>query len=157
MALGICYEPLLRWIPGDATVVAADAQVFGVHRRDGSGGMHAVSIPESLTVLGRWGEKTRLIMHQTSVEHGASRCLYRLVGSEGTLEFDANAQRLSLHAKGGERREIEVPVMVNQGWKVEADFVNSIRTGAPVSLTDFETGRRYMAFTDAVWSAWAGR
>ena len=42
-----------------------------------------------------------------------------------------------------------------QDWQVEADFVNSIRTGAPVLLTDFATGVRTMRFTDDVWQAWS--
>ena len=35
-------------------------------------------------------------------------------------------------------------------WQVEEDFVASIRSGAPVTLTDFATGVHYMEWTDAV-------
>ena len=41
-----------------------------------------------------------------------------------------------------------------RGWRVEADFVDSIRNGTPVQLTSFERGVRYMAVTDAVWESW---
>jgi hypothetical protein len=39
-------------------------------------------------------------------------------------------------------------------WRVEADFVDSIRLGKPVALTSFADGVKYMEFTDAVWRSW---
>jgi len=42
-----------------------------------------------------------------------------------------------------------VPESQRGGWRVEEDFVDSIRTGKPVVLTSFEEGMRYMAFTEA--------
>jgi predicted dehydrogenase len=39
-------------------------------------------------------------------------------------------------------------------WRVEQDFVESIRDGTPVRLVSFEDGVRYMEFTDAVWRSW---
>ena len=47
-------------------------------------------------------------------------------------------------------KEIPIPAEKAGGWRVEADFVASIRDGAPVRLTDFETGVAYMEFTEAV-------
>ncbi len=35
-------------------------------------------------------------------------------------------------------------------WRVEADFIAAVRGEAPVRLTTFEDGVRYMAFTEAV-------
>ncbi len=35
-------------------------------------------------------------------------------------------------------------------WRVEADFIDSIRLGAPVTLTNFEDGLLYMRVTEAV-------
>jgi hypothetical protein len=45
--------------------------------------------------------------------------------------------------------EVVVPPVLRRGWRVEEDFVASIRTGTPARLTDFETGLAYMRFTDA--------
>jgi hypothetical protein len=36
------------------------------------------------------------------------------------------------------------------GWRVEADWVDSMRHGTPVRFTDFSTGVAYMEFTEAV-------
>jgi hypothetical protein len=49
---------------------------------------------------------------------------------------------------------VEVPEAKKGSWRVEADFVESIREKKPVTLTDFETGVRYMRFTEAVWQSW---
>ena len=156
MALGIFYEPLLRWLPGDAEVLAADARVFTKARRDQAGAMRKVEIPESLTVLGRWTGGARLVMNQSTVELGASRGWFRLVGSKATMTFDVQAQSLRLVNQAGER-QISIADRPVSGWDVEAQFIASIRNGVPVELTDFKTGLRYMRFTEAVWNAWSRR
>ncbi len=155
LTLGICFEPLLRWLPGTATVVAADARVFTPQRRNAVGAMVPVEIPESLSVLGQWEGGARLVMNLTSVEPGANRCVFRLVGSRATLAFDAVAQILTLTDASGATTEVPISDQPWQGWAVEAQFVTSIRQGQPVRLTDFATGRRYMEFTEAVWQAWS--
>lgn len=154
MALGICYEPLLRWIPGDAKVVTADAQVFTRSRLSQDGSLRTVEIPESLSVLGEWASGARLIMHQSTVDHGAASGSFRIVGSRATLVFDVFEQQLTRTDCNGSSRSVEFDKRPIGGWLVEEQFVNSIREGAPVSLTNFETGVRYMEFTEAVWQAW---
>lgn len=52
-----------------------------------------------------------------------------------------------------ELRDITAEANSGAGWRVEADWVDSIRSGTPVRLTDFSTGRAYMQWTDAVWDA----
>ena len=155
MALGICFEPLLRWIPGDATVLAADALTFTKQRLTSSGTRREVKIPESVSVLGRWANGALLRMHGTSVERGANRALFKLVGSAATLIFDANAQVLTKIDVEGTGQQIPLDNEPLLGWKVERQFVDAIRRGEPVRLTDFNTGRRYMEFTQSVWDAWS--
>jgi hypothetical protein len=46
--------------------------------------------------------------------------------------------------------DIPIPPEKAGGWQVEADWVRSIRDGAPVRFTDFATGVAYMEFTEAV-------
>jgi hypothetical protein len=46
--------------------------------------------------------------------------------------------------------EIAIPEETARGWRVEAEFVEAIRTGSPVRFTDFGTGVAYMEFTEAV-------
>jgi hypothetical protein len=90
----------------------------------------------------------------------------QMVAAAEAIGFDG-AARMLLARKPGDVFNIEellaagaaVRVAIDPakrgGWQVEADFVASIRTGAPVTLTDFATGRRYMRFTEAAWRAWS--
>ncbi len=55
MALGICYEPIQRWLGGDAEVALAHAQIFTSRRKDREGSEQTVKIPERLAVQGLWG------------------------------------------------------------------------------------------------------
>ena len=44
----------------------------------------------------------------------------------------------------------EIPANKRGGWRVEAEFIGAIRGEEPVRFTDFETGVKYMEFTEAV-------
>jgi hypothetical protein len=46
--------------------------------------------------------------------------------------------------------EIPIPADKEGRWRVEADFIASIRHKAPVRFTDFAAGVAYMEFTEAV-------
>lgn len=152
--LGIYYEMVLRWIGADPESVVADAAVFTRERTDAGGLVHEVRIPESVTVLGRYANGARLVLHQSAVETTAPRAEIRINGSEGGLRADFAANELWFAPRGQPEQRVEIDPAKRGAWNVEADFVASIRTGAPVRLTDFSTGARYMAFTDAVWESW---
>ncbi|MDA7916659.1 Gfo/Idh/MocA family oxidoreductase [Opitutaceae bacterium] len=153
MALGICYEPIQRWLGGDAEVATAHAQINTSIRIDSAGSEHAVKIPERLSVQGLWGS-ARLEMSQSTVAEGAPRFGYQLQGTEGVLDYDITTGRMAISRPDGGMEEIEYPKLPESGWAVERDFVTAIREGVPVTRTDFSTGHRYMQFTDAVWQAW---
>lgn len=63
-----------------------------------------------------------------------------------------------LFAKAGSTEEKKNTLGRTQcrGWQVEANFVRSIREGAPVRLTSFAQGLRYMRFTEMVAASLAG-
>lgn len=153
--LGIYYEMVLRWLGREPETLVADAAVFTSERRDASGAAREVRIPESLTVLGSYADGVRLILHQSGVETTAGRQEIRLNGSAGGLRADFATNQLWFAARGQREELVEIAPEKRGDWNVEADFVASIRTGAPVKLTDFASGARYMAFTDAVWESWS--
>ena len=155
LTLGIDYEMVLRWLGADPVWVQADAAVFTHRRSRAEGGMGDVEIPESLSVLGRYAAGARLIMHFSGVELGQPRHEIRLNGEEGALRFDLAAQKLWHTPLGGTETAVEPTAEQRRGWRVEEDFVASIREGAPVRLTDFATGVRYMSVTDAIWRSWS--
>ncbi len=155
LMLGINYEMVLRWLGEDPTWVQADAAVFTKRRRRAEGGEGDVEIPESVSVLGRYTGGARLVMHFSGVELGQPRHEIRLNGERGALRLDLAAQKLWHTPLGGTEVAVEPAVDQRRGWRVEEDFVASIRDGAPVRLTDFATGVRYMRLTDAVWRSWS--
>ncbi len=164
LSLGIFYEVFLRWLDREPEWVTADAAVFTPKRRDETGAQREVGTPESLTVLGRYSPSTgsgpsagpRLVMHFSGVEAAKPRGEFRLNGSKACLWLDVPGKELWLAENGRPAEKIEVPARPDDGWNVEADFIASIRTGAPVRLTDFATGLRYMRFTEAVRKSWSG-
>jgi len=157
LMLGINYEMVLRWLGEDPLWVQADAAIFTRRRRRPEGGEGEVQIPESVSVLGRYAGGARLVMHCSSVEPGLPGHEIRLNGEGGALRLDLLAQQLWFAPVGGSETLVEVPAAERRGWRVEEDFVASMRTGKPVTLTDFATGVRYMRVTDAVWRSWSDR
>jgi predicted dehydrogenase len=155
LMLGINYEMVLRWLKEDPVWVQADAAVFTARRKRAEGGEGPVEIPESVTVLGRYACGARLVMHCSGVELGLPRHEIRLNGERGTLQLDLAAQLLWHTPLGGAETLVEIPAEQRRGWRVEEDFVASIRDAQPVNLTDFATGVRYMRLTDAVWRSWS--
>ncbi len=153
MTLGIHYEALLRWLDDDAEVLAARGTIYTPERPDANGVMRRVDIPDSADVLGRFPRTgASLRMHLSGVETTRPRNEIRLNGTLAGLRLDLSTGTLWHTPRGGSEQPVPV-ASTGDGWRVEADFVASIREGRPVTLTDFETGLRYMRFTDAVWAA----
>jgi predicted dehydrogenase len=105
-----------------------------------------------LAVLKDGARATYHFSGATSYGQGMGIHLY---GTEGALFYDLLDDRI----RGGNKRVgekagglEEIPISPDQArsWRVEADFVDAIRLGTPVTLTDFATGVAYMEFTEAV-------
>ena len=159
LTMGIMHETILRWIDQEPSWLLADGAVFQPSRcYPGEDAPCAVELPDSLSVVGRFGEGgARLVYHFSGVESGKPRMEFRLNGSKGALRFDAFQKQL-LYADAGsaEERKITLSREQSRGWQVEADFVESVRTGKPVELTSFQDGVRYMRFTEMVADSLAG-
>jgi predicted dehydrogenase len=156
LTLGILHETLLRWVPPPVRVLA-QVHAFVPSRIDPQSGVRRpVGTPDSVQVLAVLENGARAVYHFSGVIPFGQRSGISLYGSEGTLFYDLAIDRLW----GASRRqpvdtgegleEIPIPAEKARTWQVEADFVDAIRTGAPVRLTDFATGVRYMEFTEAV-------
>lgn len=154
LSMGIYHEMVQRWLKVEPEWVFAAADIFTKARRKEAGGEQVeVKIPDSISVSGRLPEQTRLIYHFSGVEAGASRNEMRLNGSRGGLRFDVPANEL-YQSDGSREWKVEIPAEKRRGWRVEEDFIESIRTGAPVKLTSFADGVKYMRFTEAVYHSW---
>jgi predicted dehydrogenase len=151
LSLGIYYESLMRWI-GPATAVTARTRVGVAYRRDPtSGARRAIQVPDHVEVLLDLPEGALGHMHVSAVAGLMPGPEIWLFGSEGTLRFEQQGERLSGGCKPDTQlAPIDVPTDKRGAWRVEEEFVQAIRGEAPVRLTTFADGVRYMDFTEAV-------
>ncbi len=151
MFLGIWYECLMRWL-GPASAVTARTRVAVPYRFDPSRGeRRAIEIPDHVEVLADFPGGAIARMHVSAVAGLMPGPEVWLFGSEGTLRFEQASGRLFGARRGDQTlTEIPIPAEKRSGWRVEEEFIAAIRGEAPVRLTTFEDGVRYMEFTDAV-------
>jgi predicted dehydrogenase len=155
--LGIFYEMLHRWYPHEPEWLSADAAIYTPYRDDKiSGKIKEVKVPDALTVLGRYRSGTRMVLNMTGVDAGLPVSEIRIHGTEGSLRVDFLELYLFFARMGHDYEiPIDVPRQTRRGWRVEQDFIQSIRTGKPVELTSFEDGLKYMRFTQRVYNSWS--
>ena len=150
MVFGILVEVVTRWL-GPTNRVLADAAVFVRERRDADGRAHTIEVPDSLGVFaelergGRVTYRVSTVLNAPREANGIS-----VYGSAGTLHW-ATGDRMTFARLGEESAPLEPDPGTAGEWRVEADFVDSIRDGKPVELTSFTDGVHYMRVTEAVY------
>jgi len=156
MTMGILFEAAQRWLGPEVDVdwVKAGAETFIRERPAGDGEERApVTIPDSLAFVGRYNNGAQLQGDFCSVFAGAPAWFIDVQCENGALHFDILQSKLFRSVTSGQPQEAPPDPGTDTGWRVEADFVDSIREGAPVRLTSFTDGVRYMRFTDMVWES----
>ena len=148
MSLGIWYEALIRWV-GEATRIMAMGKTFVKMRPDADGVMRSVRIPEHIDVVGDLACGAQLHIQVSTVAGLAGAPEVYLFGSNGTLRFSGN-KLYGGQKDDAELTEIDIPDTEAGGWRVEEEFVNAIRGNEVITHTDFDTGVKYMEFTEAV-------
>jgi predicted dehydrogenase len=150
LTLGILHETVSRWLPPTVQVVA-QACAFVPERLDpGSGVRREVGTPDSVQVLTQLAGGARGIYQFSGVTRFGQGTGVRIYGTRGTLHYDLAADRILLSHSAGESKEVSIAGDRAGGWRVESDFVASIRDQSPVRFTDFASGVSYMEFTEAV-------
>lgn len=151
LTLGILYETVCRWV-APANRVFAYASKHIPQRFDPEIGKPArVGTPDSVQVLTTQTDGSCGVYRLSGVTLHEASISAAFYGSEGTLIHDFRRDEIR-----GARREdsglttLPIPDHLRGGWQVEADFVAAIRGERPVTHTDFESGVRYMQFTEAV-------
>jgi predicted dehydrogenase len=153
---GIMHEALMRWVKADPEWVIADGMIGTMARKDPETGQHrTVLIPDNLSVMSRYPQGFKATYLFSAVSSAVQRSEVRIAGSNGALWLDLSLGKL-WYSKTGEDsyKEVQIPENERDDWRVEEDFVESIRDGKPVTLTSFEAGVRYMKFSQAVWDSW---
>jgi predicted dehydrogenase len=155
LQLGILHETLLRWVPRPVRVLAQVHAFIPTRIDPESGVRRPVGTPDSVQVAAVLESGARAVYHVSGVTPYGQTLEIRLFGSEGVLRYDLRSDRIFGAAKrstvqGGDLEEIPIPPNKAREWRVEAEFVEAIRSGAPIRFTDFATGVAYMEFTEAV-------
>lgn len=150
MTMGIWYEAIVRWV-GEATAVTAKTRVTVKQRKNSEGAKRAIQVPDHVDILADMACGAQARLQFSAITGWAPAPEVWLFGSEGTIRYDASADKL-YGARRGERelREIPIPAEMASSWRVEDEFINSIRGKEKVKLTTFEDGVKYMQFTEAV-------
>lgn len=151
LTLGIVHETATRWMPAPVRV-QAQVHAFIPTRVDPESGVRRrVGTPDSVQVLAELAGGVRAVYQFSGVCPTGGGMGIRMFGSDGALYYDLENDRLhGLSVGSKEWTPIPLPIDPARGWRVEADWVESIRTGKPVQFTDFATGVAYMEFTEAV-------
>ncbi len=149
MMLGIWYEALMRWV-GTADSVVAMGQVFANPLpSEDTGRLIAVQVPDHLDVIARMACGAQAHFRSTRVAGLAAPSHAVLYGSEATLRFESG-RLLAGRRDDDQLEDVSIPAEEAGAWRVEEEFIDAVRGRAPVRLTTFEDGVRYMEFTEAV-------
>jgi predicted dehydrogenase len=148
--MGIWYEAMIRWT-SPATRVMASTLVATPERRDATGALRPVTVPDHVDILATLSGGAIAHLRFSAITALAPPNEAWLFGSEGTLRLDANTRRLYGGRRGATAlEEIVIPPDKRIGWRVEEEFVNAVRGLEKVTRTTFEDGILYMEFTEAV-------
>ncbi len=150
MTLGLFLEAVHRWL-GPTKRVLADSAIWITERIDPETGQsRAIDVPDSLGVLAVMEGGARVDYRVSAVTHAPAGVNgVSLYGSKGTLHWQ-QGDRMTLAPLGGEATPLDPDPGTAGEWRVEADFIDSIRLGTPVVLTNFEDGLLYMRVTEAI-------
>lgn len=150
MTFGIYTEIVTRWL-GPTKRVLADGATFITSRAEAeTGERHPIDVPDSLGVFATLESGARVTYRFSNVVHAPApgSTGISVYGSLGTLHWEVG-DRMQFAALGAEPQLMEPDPGTAGEWNVERDFVDSIREGAPVTLTNFEDGLHYMRIIDA--------
>ena len=148
MGVGIGYESMMRWV-GPLASVNAQARIHVTQRPAGEGGGTAkIDVPDLLTLMGTLQRDDATFTHSSSrnVAGGEGGCPNRIFGRRATVTVRGKEPPLLTRA-GQEPIAATDP---GPGWRVEEEFIGAIRGEETIRFTTFETGVRYMRFTDAI-------
>lgn len=148
MSMGIFNETVRRYAGHEASVMAY-GKVFVAERDDPeTADRGSVDIPDSLGVLAEYESGATGVYHFSTVARRGRGAAFESYGTRGGFRLESDQAFVSLD--GGEFEPLEVAPERRGGWRVEEDFVDAVRDGAPITRTSFADGVKYMQFTDAV-------
>ncbi len=147
--LGMWAEVLNRWV-GPATSVVAKGKTHEARRETTDGGSRKTPVPDSLAIAADLDCGAIASYHFSSTTGYTPHQAIEIYGTKSAIVYDlTNEQLWGARAGDNELHVIEVPPDEVREQTTDAEFIDAIRNGTPVS-PDFTEGLRYMEFTEAV-------
>lgn len=158
MTLGIIYESLLRLF-GSAEWVNAHAEVINNRAIDPETNKEVeVEVPDYLSVQMKMtnGIVGSLLLHELSTLPPSSSL--KIYGDKGLFHLDFEIDGKFYQSTSPSRELKEVQILPGQAgkWRVEEEFINTIRGLEDIEYTTFTTGVEYMKFIQAVNESFNG-
>ncbi|MEO8541688.1 MAG: Gfo/Idh/MocA family oxidoreductase [bacterium] len=153
MMFGIFVEVIHRWLGSHMEVRAAGDIVVAERPDTETGQKMPVTVPDIYIVTATMERGARITYHFSSMAAGSDASAIVVFGSKATLRWKMGDTAV-IQPHGGQASEVVADPGTDRGWKVEEDFVASIREAAPVRLTSFADGVRYMGVIDAAHRAY---
>jgi predicted dehydrogenase len=144
LTLGIYAEVLQRWL-GSPRRLHAQMKV-SVPKRGG----YVVHVPDVIHVIGQWPNGVAATLEWSGVAQFPPDETLTIYGRDGTLVYNFTTDEI-LGARRGDKalQKLEIPAEFITEWTVEKDFIDAVVNGGDPEPS-FETGVRYLEFTEAV-------
>lgn len=147
--IGAAYESMMRWV-GRGNRVMAMSKIHVPYRRNASGALTSVSIPDHVDILYELANGAQVHMRMsatTGLSTGNQTWFY---GTEGTIHVDQQQRIFAGHRGDAQLSEVPNPPEGQAYYRVEEEFANAIRGTEQITMVPFETGVHYMEWTEAV-------
>ena len=150
MAYGIYTEIIARWLGPTRSVLAHGGAFIRERTNAETGERTAIDVPDSLGVFAELERGGRVTYRVSTVLHAAPPEAngVSIYGSAGTLHWRPD-DSMTFAPLGQPPAPLAPDAGTAGAWRVEQDFVDSIRRGAPVTLTSFPDGVDYMRVIEA--------
>ncbi len=148
--VGSTYESMMRWL-GPGNRVMAMTKVHVPLRRGDGGELVEASIPDHIDVLYELENGAQVHMKFSETSGLSSGNAMWIFGSEGTVYVDGSQSLFAGRRGDSELAELPNPPEEQAYYRVEEEFVNAIMGREEVTMATFETGVRYMEWTEAIY------
>ncbi len=147
--LGSTYESLMRWL-GPGNRIMAQTKIHVPERRDSSGVLVATTLPDHVNAVFELSNGAQVHLRASETSGLSAGNATWIHGTEGTIHVDSGLNVFAGRRGDSELTQVPNPPEQQAYHRVEEEFVNAIRGVEEVTMATFETGVRYMEFTEAV-------